>query len=80
MCLYHVGAALCAGGHQGQVRGVVVLRVHGCLVACDPISDCVEGFLGCHREFPTAGAEERPAGLIPAGGPQRNDQFLCLLY
>lgn len=63
---HHVGATLCAGGHHAQVRGVVILRVHGCLVAYDSISDRVEGFLGRHREFPTARAEERPAGLISA--------------
>lgn len=71
--LYHVGATLCAGGHEGQVRRVVIHRVHGCLVACDSISGRVEGLLGRHREFPAARAEEPPAGLIPAEGPQSRE-------
>lgn len=62
--LYHVGATLCASRHHGQVCGVVVFRVHGCLVAYFSTSDGVEGFLGCHREIPAPGAEEFPTGLI----------------
>lgn len=78
--LYHVGATLCAGGHHAQVRGVVILRVHGCLVAYDSISDRVEGFLGRHREFPAARAEERPAGLISAEGPNRGLNTLFCFF